>query len=715
MATDQFNKQAVFDWDKVSKNWIVNESKFDQDFPSKPYTDTTKPIASWIVEDIFNLDLSGFTSVGGTLPGYDIKGRDAYEMIRLSLAKGLINGNLYECYANNDGEVQFVKIGGNSASFSSNILYSVPTATYKTPCEHVMVVGYDEPPKRYSKSEHNLLTFSNKIKPVDTTFKDPDAGKYPFYHVFEEILGTDDCPYTGEGIIEYGGDPTQLKAASPKSFEDANVYDPSEFEEVANYIYKIEVPFFEQDQTEVVFTGRSVRYKEVKSMGKLQSRNFISNQNYVPQICLKGQAVQVADDVGVKIPDSDSPKFLGVKDVYVHGYRLKGIRVEEEVSSGEDGKLTFVRKAGTAFRVMLDTMIPEPIRLQQGEDYVIMPEKANATGAVAQKVVFICNVADPWLEKFGGSFANAGISTFKIEKSSIVSKDPADPSTRKVDTATGKVSGYLKDKRSRDKNQTVDSDAIYSECIFPTGEGSSGYVVKKIVVVCEWDNPSIVIRDKRPDKITTNNLKSVKASFYPIVVKDPPPPISYDGKTLNPNDIKPDYDPNSTQDFTSTEYVKAFSSLEASDVKVTMPFANATECNQIAKTIKDIQNDTADEVVYVCKPHVDVELGDSFGGGVINAIDYSYQDSNQYYISITVGPRWRGFGGSWDNSVYKMNAERLQFEGRVIKVYEDNAKCQVDVNKIGIMECINGTKHILQKGDLVGVTVYNNPVGYYSA
>jgi hypothetical protein len=116
------------------------------------------------------------------------------------------------------------------------------------------------------------------------------------------------------------------------------------------------------------------------------------------------------------------------------------------------------------------------------------------------------------------------------------------------------------------------------------------------------------------------------------------------------------------------------------------------------------------QATITCNPGSEPRLGADVGDGmVINSIDYSYQDSSQYLISIQAGPMWLGASG-WDTSVYQNKTERLQLEGIVIGTYDNNHKCQVEIQQIGVMECINGTRDIIEKGDRVTVTVHNNPV-----
>jgi hypothetical protein len=64
----------------------------------------------------------------------------------------------------------------------------------------------------------------------------------------------------------------------------------------------------------------------------------------------------------------------------------------------------------------------------------------------------------------------------------------------------------------------------------------------------------------------------------------------------------------------------------------------------------------------------------------------------------------------WDDAVYQNKTERLQLEGIVTGVDPNNIKCQVQIDLLGMMDCVNASKEILEKGDRVAITVHNNPV-----
>jgi hypothetical protein len=178
-----------------------------------------------------------------------------------------------------------------------------------------------------------------------------------------------------------------------------------------------------------------------------------------------------------------------------------------------------------------------------------------------------------------------------------------------------------------------------------------------------------------------------------------------------------DYDVTTTERPDLTNYARAFASLESGDIKVTLPFLytnegsvwESDECVKVAQFIKSLQNEVVESTTYICSPDSEPILGEKIEGKTINSIDYSYQDSSQYLISVQAGPVWQGIQG-WDTSIYQNKTERIQLEGVVIYVPPDNATCSVKIEQLGLMECINGSKDVLEKGDRVSVTVYNNPV-----
>jgi len=679
-------------WNEATK-WInYTENSFDSDYPSPDMTAGVS-VAQWVIESVFDLSLEGGANYGSYLPGYDIKNRDAYQMVQLSLAYELINRRIIECYATPNGNVKFHLIGAaSSISTFSDVLYSVTSTEVRPKCDNVLILGYDPPPKRFvpegDDKEYDMFTFANLIGQNDPDFDDLDAiaGVYPRYHIWGDwLLHEPDslCNYYQEGYIEYG----KPEFDQELGLVTAGVYDPKKFEKVDMYIYKIEVPFFSEGNTIVSFESRTPRFKELSSFGELQLRAWKEDRQYVPTYC--SEETEVDASLGIYLEDSENTKFLGVRNIYIYGYKLDRIKIAEyEIGDG----YVIIPKS---LEASLKTMYCEPFTLSGGEDYIIVKDPSG----LGYRVIFSCNVRDKFRSWFGGSVAGPTLR-FKVDTACLVG-----PNGAPWDTVE---ESYLVDWKTKIEDP---ENTYFTETIFPMGEGQAGYVVKKIVVVYDWDNPCVKVYDKR-NVVTEENLRDVKVSFRPVLTIDRPAPAAINGTALDPSEIIPDLQVDTVENLENTAYARAFSDLEAGDIKLTLPFAEETDCENISDFIKnDIYGvgDSVESTTYICNPDAEPVLGEEIDGKIINSIDYSYQDSSQYLINVQAGPMWQGLS-SWDQSIYTMRTERLQLEGIVTEVGEENVKIVVKLEKLGIMECINGTRQILEKGDRVQVTVYNNPI-----
>ncbi|MGB2877440.1 MAG: hypothetical protein WBB97_05335, partial [Dehalococcoidales bacterium] len=600
----------------------------------------------------------------------------------------------------------------------------IGTAQMKQKCDNVVVTGYDPPAKRIVRGPYPLFTFAGTYARTDvgnrdSIYYDPEINSYPKYWVLGDIIGPEACKMYKQGYIEFGKpwlNDEHMLSANGAGAGGTFIYDHKRFETIMGWIYKIEIPFYEQGSTQVEMQNKSPRYITLDSFGELQQRSWVDSTYYKPQICLTGQDIDFTK--GVYLEGSDSKKFLGVREVYIYGYELKSIYPDERYNTTteqmEDGLADFV--------VDLETRMKEPIRLSAGQDYIVAKDPNSSDGRY--KIIFSCNVSPNWIDKFGKDVNSS--TTFRISRSSIygpsgeapVCDGDADNFWEIINCA-----GVLRDGQTQADNTTR-----YFAAIFPMGEGTSGYALEyssgatdaKIVVVYDWDNPCISILDQR-DEVTSINLESVKIELYAIISKDLPPPIAYchGGSTvmLDPRQQIPDLDYGTVENLTGSDYQQALEGLENGDVKIVLPFLgcvgntwdSCAELENAANFIYELQNDVVESVTYVCKPNAEPVLGEVIDGKTINSINYSYQDSSQYLISVQAGPRWQGIGG-WDSSVYQNKVERVQVEAVVRYVYPNNVDCLVQIERMGLLECVNGQTDPLEVGDTVKVTVYNNPV-----
>ena len=666
---------------------------------------------SLAVQIVSDFGLSCGRSAGGSLPGYDIVNKDAYQMIQLSLAEELKNEEFYECYADENGTVQFYEIGTGMPSL--NILYEFETGELKHKCKRVVVEGYDPPPVRFIRGPYDLFTFGVKFpNSTDPTFVNSLTG--PRYWAWTDYLAPEGCIYAREGCIEYPQPFTGGHMNSSMRLAEAGIVNKREFENMVASFYKKTVPFYIQGSTNVEFQNTTTRYYTLNSFGTLFEKGWNTSAAYKSPLCM-GETVPTGSE-GVFLTDSADKNFLGVKAVYIHGYPIHLIVDAETIVStakpGTSGANSYSIQPmpGAKFMVDISTTLAEPISLTQGEDYVIV----SKGGGGGYNIVFASNISPTWKKYFGGALSG-GPNNLCISGKCIYDRDPnidgkplwssffAPDAVGGVVPAAKLLTGYLK------SGQKIESNMLSSVCIFPQGEGTTGYAVNKIVVVYDWANPSIHITDVQ-NQVTNANLQRVKFEMYPIIIQDRPAPIAMNGQVLDPADAMPDDNVMTAQSFSTTKYYEAKNGLEAGDISVVVPFLDEGGCAKVSNFLYGLQQEIGTTKTYVCGPNSQPHLGESIDGLVVNAIDYSYQDSSQYYISVQAGPIWQGLSG-WENAVYTNQTERVQVDGIVRGISSDNTVAEVQLEQFGIMSCLNGSADVLEVGDFVKVTLYNNPVG----
>jgi hypothetical protein len=96
-------------------------------------------------------------------------------------------------------------------------------------------------------------------------------------------------------------------------------------------------------------------------------------------------------------------------------------------------------------------------------------------------------------------------------------------------------------------------------------------------------------------------------------------------------------------------------------------------------------------------------------GAIINEISYSYSDSSQYLITITVGPKYLT-AGSFNDSKYQLRTEDVTREGVVVQDVGNGAEYVVRVEGFGEITALSMIVDDISVGDKVNVRIYNNPV-----
>lgn len=641
-----------------------------------PPPDDGESVAKQVIED-FDLPKTTNINFGSSLPGYDINNRDPYRMIQLSLAASAFGDNedLKECYVNEKGEIDFYTLGKGEEI--SDIYYSIPSESYKLPCNSVVVTGCEIPPVRETRPSENLFTLGN----LDTF--EPDE-KGPWHIAFGKIVPMKN-EYQ-EGWIEYN----RIEEGDRYKYR-KDVWDVKDFERIITWIYNIR-PYqeFDSSYSDIQFRNTSTRYYPLTSFGNMVEGQILRR----PIISTEAGAMysEMLDSTiienGVKLPIATKSKFLGVKRILIYGIKLNRV----EFYHDNEGK-------PSEPHVYIDTLQPSLFALRRGEDYVI-----NKNENKELIITFANNVIrEDKRGFFGKDVDDYSEKKFRIHSGSITREMEAE---RKVADPAVTVVGVLKDGYS----QAEGGQILEFPSVFPVGFGESGYAVKNLLVEVEWDNPCVYVKDTR-NIVTEELLGRIEIDIFPVVLDDRPAPMAHNGELVLAEEDKPDEDPTSQEIFGRTEKQQILDSMRGGDLNITLPFLNAEQAITASQKILELKQEDIQETSYTCGPECFPTLGAAAPEeGVINSITYSYQDNSQYVVNVQCGPIWQGMGG-WGQSVNEAMTSQLSLDGMVVRAHKNNIDFLVNVNRIGLIPCVNAIKDVICNGDKVKVTVYNNPVG----
>lgn len=718
LAQDAFNGRLP-----KSATDVENYSKYDYrkcvrcgDWPS---------LAAHIVESFgININVSSLI-LGGHCPGYDIKLQDAYSMIKLSLAYGLLCGELWECYINEHGEAEFIVVGepyGDGFAGDLGAVYlSVAAISYALPTERIILTGYKPSQTRRlagPKTLHQLAAATNRFHSsydnTATLYKDTGT-------VFLDVT-TGGSMKTTQGWRRVGPIDWENTDALNFLFKVKDYADggPKPYESISGFAYTAKLPHVcDPESTTIAFQENGPRFNALTA--GFTNNNFISWWN-VDETNLDGTVTG-----GTTLPDGvlemgvDYPgQWLGVENVYVYGYPISEIKIEYKDSVSHNG--AYLGQIADSAIVKIDTQKLDMRSLSRGSDYIVIDK------GFGPEIVFANYVSDEYNELY-----TKGLP-MKIDNACLIDGKLRD----------GKIPQEVQD--GGDINYAPLSDMV----LFPVGKGDRGYAVKFILVVSTHAYPVIAVEDTK-GQLAHDYMSEAQIYSYAIIMNDAPAPIVFANsvevsnaanggtivfppgcRTLDQSDMEPDDDPfGDLEYFWDNEVQVANESMGPGDITLTLPFFEEYDLCTIANNILAIAAEGREpipgsfgysgyrEVMFTCSPDSHPRLGQKieYEGRIyyVNDINYSYQDSSQYVVNVTAGAKWVNsvFGGGWSESINYLKVENVTREGRVVGAGSNNAEFIVYIEGFGNLACVNtaGMGTVIVQGDIVKVTIYNVPQG----
>jgi len=608
--------------------------------------------------------------LGGYAPGYDIKLQDAYSMIRLSLVYGLKTGSLWEVYINEYGKAEFITVGhlkGFQGSLGT-IYLAISSINHTLMTEKVLLTGYKPAQIRTLGAPQTLAHLARNtgvrthwsITGNVTMYSDGGTGySIPNGHLKK----------TGEGWIRIGDvDWSDSDALN-------NIYDVGRYESITGYAYAAIVPLgysFKDDVISMSYQTSSPRFDSIDS-SSLAGENFMSAWD-IPQTPDSGE---VEGFKGINIPGSSEDTFAGVQNVYTYGYPVEHSLVEYN--------------EGKAYALVSETKIHGNTleSLSRGSEYIIIKESNSAS------LLFANYVSSDFNELYTGDLP-------------------------------------LYERRINYEDGFYYYSARVGASLFPKGEGEKGIALDRVVIASTHNIGAISVKDSS-GQLTASDLNSFNIKAAAIIIRDEPAPVVFaQGTSCKTLDQVPHF--NHAKDAWITEVQEELESMESGDIQITFPFFSEQELCSVASSILSIAKQGRvkltdgysgyQEIILTCSPDAQPRLGQLVSAGTIeginfntyvNEINYSYQDSSQYTLNVTLGSKWTGsaFGSGWSDSMNQVKVTNVTKEGIVVAAGGDNVTFAVSVGGLGVISCANTTSPgtIISDGDAVKVTINNVPQG----
>lgn len=606
------------------------------------------------------------SSIGGGLSDIDIKHMDAVQVMKMSLLEASAKDNkIYEPVMGGNGIVDFKEVGRGGTI--SDIYYEIQTGSYKEPCTGVMIIG--KKPLSYRRSL--------EWKPIW------EGGDHEIYDTGYMFSSCAQGSFNQYATIIY--DDPHLNSQYEDGIDNLyNITEKNPYDSIIGYAHYLAWPNWDADKDAVINrsdTAKILIKLPTNSLGTLNKRPNADTATSSDPNCYKGMTgedLSFKDGVPVPIPsnfryesvrDTTVDKFSGIAGVYIVGREISDMRGVPPTPADQNTD-------NFDIEISLNKNYNEVFTLELGTHYqVVYDNDFNPA------IVFADNsrVTDPINFPVGGSV------TYYIHPDCEYAIDPVGA---KVNSGTG--------------------------VILATGL-TKGILVQEIHVAVELDTPSINIY--HPDGWNNKAREIAESLEYlvtPLVVVDEPAPIGFNGELLDQISSKKDHDPTTAQDFDDTAIELAQDTMDAGGgMTLTLSFLDETQVRTLSSALYNHMN-SADgtEATYVCGPSCNPELGITApNGGIVNSINYSYQDSSSYTVSVNAGPVLvGGLLSQVDGGPAIKATEEVSAKATILQDLGNHIHFKVHIDGFGDRVAVNMVPAVLRQHDVVNVSIHNNPV-----
>lgn len=619
-----------------------------------------------VADEVLSKYIDGYANqgIGGPLKNLDIKRMDAFTAIKLSLLDyaSVAGQGLYELIVDENGDIDFVKVGSTSGLSGVTLYYTIQTKSFVDKLAHIMVTG-GKPIATRKALEWKPIWGDSKIL-YDTQAMSSNC-------LQEEFKQYATIVYNDPNLD------SKFKDGIDNLFE-LNADNP--WDRIVGYVYHVDpVVTVGEDVTIGIKKPCDVPVQvTLSSIPKLVRAPTTPSTEDQPD-CWAGlgdtadteDGAEITIDSKLRFTDkrnTEIDKLMAISKAFIIGQELDVcIGIPKGDSDAESGVST---ETNTDIWIGANKATKTVFTLQKGVHYAIAWEGA---GAEKKPYIVLANNArqgDNAKYGYGAKFKRLPFGALY----------------------TG----------------TEDGEGM----ILPTG-GTKGVLVEELWVVLTLDTPSIAIHDPAGDanEIATNLVFEIA----PIIIVEEPAPIGYDGRSLEEemkNSIK-DNDPTTIQELESSPMDDIIQEMaDDGGMTLSLSFMEEEDVRVLSSTLKTFLEDADGvETTYICGPDSTPQLGGSGdSGGIVNSITYSYNDSGSYTISVNEGAYLIGGLTEATGGVYLNQTEEVSAQGTIIQDAGNHMNYRVRIDGFGDRWAINAVATTLRIGDKVQCTVHNNPV-----
>lgn len=585
---------------------------------------------------------------GSPLTGYDIKSQDALNMMKLSLFAESNGEKFKEIYCGSDGVARVVDVGETVAQAPNNLIFRSVSSSFVNKIDHVLVRAKQTLPTRYHKATIDLM----------------GKGR-PNQEVFNCLTGY---------ITKDAAKGTDAWAEFEKSPQSKTVQDQirlsvqrSKWENLVGYKMTIrDIPKY-------------ASFSLSQTTPRTTSIPFSNDFDTVISISLGTSTPEEGGIVDISSLTGTGAQVLDI---------AKGSDLVGAAPNIQQLEPSFSFTAND-FYVLLDHECGLN-SVSKGKNWFVVPGLSDDTANI------ILRKSSSTLDSVL-SFGGTGSTVYFFRR------------------LTGSVTNIQDVIRLNLINGSSPLDLLSSVAEYNplrgtiiTGlDSSNGYEMSALDMAYTIAKPSVQVRSPYGDAFSiANNLAQGGFLQTPIVVKEEPPGIGYNGRLVLPP-APPD------QEGVAYEVESEVEQLEGSVIELSAPFLSNDEAAKFSGNLFALINGDSgvtENFVFESGGY-DILPGMKFpeNDGVVQNIEFIYADKDSVTTNVTTGPRYVP-EGSYSDSIYIKRTESLTLEGLVVAGSNRDGIFFVDIEGRGRYQAINRLLEPIYPGDRVEVQLLNVPV-----